>query len=53
MEDVSVLLGHSSIRVTEQYYAPWCPRRRERLNNIVMRAWSHDPLLPEFHAQGM
>ncbi len=53
MEDVSVLLGHSSIRVTEQYYAPWCPRRRERLNSIVMRAWSHDPLLPEIHAQQM
>lgn len=51
MEDVSVLLGHSSIRVTEQYYAPWCPRRRERLNSIVMRAWSHDPLLVELHTQ--
>ncbi len=51
MEDVSILLGHSSIRVTEQYYAPWCPRRRERLNSIVMRAWSHDPLLPELHAR--
>ena len=51
MEDVSVLLGHSSIRVTEQYYAPWCPRRRERLNSVVMRAWSHDPLLPELHAR--
>lgn len=44
MEDVSVLLGHSNIRVTEQCYAPWCPRRRERLNRVVMRAWSHDPL---------
>ena len=50
MEDVSILLGHSSIRVTEQYYAPWCPRRRERLNHLVMRAWSRDPLLPELHA---
>lgn len=47
MEDVSILLGHSSIRVTEQYYAPWCPRRRERLNQIVMQAWAQDPLLPE------
>ena len=50
MEDMSVLLGHSSIRVTEQYYAPWC-RRRERLNRVVMRAWSHDPLLSELHAR--
>ena len=47
---MSVLLGPSSIRVTEQYYAPWC-RRRERLNRVVMRAWSHDPLLPELHAR--
>ncbi len=47
MEDVSILLGHSSIRITEEYYAPWCPRRRERLNRVVHQAWSKDPLLAE------
>lgn len=47
MEDVSILLGHSSIRITEEYYAPWCPRRRERLNRIVRQAWNKDPLLVE------
>ena len=45
MEDVSMLLGHSSIKITEQYYAPWCPRRRERLEKVVQKAWGHDTLL--------
>ncbi|MCY4430785.1 MAG: tyrosine-type recombinase/integrase, partial [Rhodospirillales bacterium] len=27
IEDVSVLLGHSSVQTTERYYAPWDPSR--------------------------
>ena len=45
MEDVSVLLGHASIRMTEQYYAPWDPSRRKRLLGITARAWKRDPIL--------
>ena len=47
MEDVSSLLGHSSIQTTERYYAPWDRRRRERLRQIVQEANRLDPVLVE------
>jgi integrase/recombinase XerD len=39
MERVSVLLGHSSIKVTERYYAPWVRERQEQLESDVRRSW--------------
>ena len=39
MERVSVLLGHSSIKVTERYYSPWVRARREQLEADVRRSW--------------
>ena len=45
--NVSVLLGHSSIQTTEQYFAPWDRRRRERLKWIVREANGLDPVLAE------
>jgi integrase/recombinase XerD len=39
MERVSVLLGHSSIKVTEKYYAPWVRERQEQLEADVRRSW--------------
>ncbi len=39
MERVSVLLGHSSIKVTEKYYAPWVASRQEQLEADVQRSW--------------
>ena len=47
IEDVSALLGHSSIRTTERHYAPWDRRRRDRLTQIVRAANRLDPLLAE------
>ena len=47
IEDVSSLLGHSSIQTTERYYAPWDRRRRARLSGIVDEANRSDPVLAE------
>ena len=35
LDDVSRLLGHSSVKVTEQYYARWIKARRVRLERLV------------------
>ena len=39
MERVSVLLGHSSIKVTEKHYSPWVRARQEQLEADVRRNW--------------
>jgi hypothetical protein len=39
MERVSVLLGHSSIKVTEKHYSPWVRARQEQLEADVRRTW--------------
>jgi integrase len=39
MERASVLLGHSSIRVTERDYSPWVRARQEQLEAYVRRTW--------------
>lgn len=39
LADVSMLLGHSSIKVTERHYAPWVQARQNRLESIVTKAW--------------
>ena len=43
MERVSVLLGHSSIKVTERYYSPWVRARQEQLEADVRGSWSSPP----------
>jgi integrase/recombinase XerD len=45
LERVSVLLGHSSVRVTERHYAPWVRQRQEQMEADVKRAWKVDPIL--------
>ena len=47
MEDVSRLLGHKSITITERYYAPWNRARIERLERIVRATHENDPLLSD------
>lgn len=39
IEDVSVLLGHKSARITESYYSHWIKSRRERLEERVRELW--------------
>lgn len=38
LDDVSRLLGHSSVKVTETYYARWVPARSRRLESVVAKA---------------
>jgi hypothetical protein len=45
MERVSVLLGHSSIKVTERHCSPWVRDRQEQLEAEVRRTWENP--LPE------
>jgi integrase len=42
LERVSVLLGHSSIKVTEKHYEPWVRARQEQLEAGVRqgRVWN-------------
>lgn len=39
LETVSVLLGHSSVKITEKHYSPWVKRRQELLEAEVRKAW--------------
>lgn len=38
IEDVSMLLGHRDIRITQKHYAPWVKSRQEALERNVERA---------------
>jgi integrase len=40
IEDVSVLLGHKSVRITEAYYSHWVKARRDRLEERVRGLWN-------------
>lgn len=44
LDQVSVLLGHASVKVTERSYAPWVRARQEQLEAAVMKAWAHQQL---------
>jgi len=58
LDRVSILLGHSSIRITERHYAPWTRSRQEQIEADLKAAWSNDPIVltdgkgtPELQAQ--
>ena len=36
LEEVSLLLGHSSVKITERHYLPWDSRRQDRLTRAAM-----------------
>lgn len=47
IERVSVLLGHSSTRITEKHYSAWVRARQEQLEADVRKAWARESsLLP-------
>jgi len=39
LKDVSELLGHSSVTITERHYMPWVRARQASLNESVMQSW--------------
>ena len=43
IDQVSILLGHASVRVTEKHYSPWVRARQDQLEKSVQSAWQ---LLP-------
>lgn len=40
LEEVSKLLGHTSIKTTERHYAAWIRGRQDRLDSLVMGTWA-------------
>jgi len=44
IERVSILLGHSSMRITERHYNPWVHSRQEQLEEDLRNAWDRDAL---------
>ena len=45
IERVSILLGHSSVRITEKHYNPWNRARQEQAEADVARSWATDPIV--------
>jgi len=45
IERVSILLGHSNIKVTQQHYNPWVRDRQLQLEADLQRAWNRDPIV--------
>jgi integrase len=39
IENVTVLLGHSSVRITERHYKPWVKTLHKKLEDEVRKAW--------------
>jgi integrase len=40
IEYVSVLLGHSSVRITERHYKPWVKTLQKKLEDEVRKTWA-------------
>ncbi len=45
IEQVSILLGHNNIKVTQQHYSPWVRDRQRQLEADLQRAWHRDPVV--------
>jgi integrase/recombinase XerD len=39
IDQVSALLGHRSIKMTEKHYLPWVKARQKQLTASVRKAW--------------
>ncbi len=43
IDQVSILLGHASVRITEKHYSPWVRARQDQLEKSVQSAWKLPP----------
>ena len=49
IDQVSILLGHKSVKITEKHYAPFVKARQEQLAASVRQAWQEmEPKPPKF-----
>ena len=39
IDQVSILLGHASVKITEKHYSPWVKARQLQLQHSVRNAW--------------
>ena len=39
IDQVSLMLGHSSVKITERHYAPFCKARQQQLTAAVKPSW--------------
>jgi hypothetical protein len=39
IDQVSILLGHASVKITERHYSPWVKARQIQLQQSVRNAW--------------
>jgi len=39
IDQVAVLLGHSSVKTTEKHDSPWVKARQDQLKAAVRKAW--------------
>ncbi len=53
LETVSVLLGHSSVKITEKHYKPWVKSLQDKLELAVRQTWAgfHDTAAHREHPQ--
>ena len=52
MERVSILLGHSSVKIAERHYAPWVQARQAQLEADLERVWRKGPLVQAERLRG-
>jgi integrase/recombinase XerD len=45
LKQVSILLGHGSIRIAEKHYSPWIRDRQDQLEANLEKAWALDPVV--------
>jgi hypothetical protein len=52
MDRVSILLGHSSVKIAERNCAPWVLVRQVQLDADLERVWKKDPLVQAYMLNG-